>query len=67
MITTGRLSRVQHAPKEDREQFIRDNAVSLMEARDRKIDRLIRRVRYLERSQASLKLENLRLRTQGLR
>ena len=49
-------------PADDREQFIRDNAVSLVEQRDAKIRRQAEVLRKLNRTMAGLRIENTRLR-----
>lgn len=44
-------------PREDREQFIRDNAVALVAERDAKIERLRKRIADLEKSRKALRGE----------
>ncbi len=53
----GSYSHIRVCPTGDREQFIRDNAVSLVEERDALIKRLRKRIRQLEASVKGLKGE----------
>jgi hypothetical protein len=52
-------------PAADREQFLRDNAVSIVDARDARIDRLRREIRRLHRQAATLRQQLAKARERG--